>query len=200
VHQGTRRPTLHLREFLEELRYNSPDCPVHHRTVSGAPREINSELASFGNPLRYNSPDCPVSHRTVRCDSGATTTSRATVDCNALNARLRAQRSKTRAGGTPDSQAGPQVRAPTVGTQRPGDVAGTPDSVRWRTGLSGAPVDSSLHQRSSLVVGAINTPTTPTFKSSKFFTFQLLTRALAFNSRHNQIDQILSQLHTQSSY
>jgi hypothetical protein len=179
---------------------------VHHRTVSGAPRESNSELASFGNPLCYNSPDCPVSHRTVfgahrtvRCDSGATTISRATVDCNALNARLRAQRSRARVGGTPDSlqglsgapldsQAGPQVRAPTVGTQRPGDVAGAPDSVRWRTGLSDAPVDSSLHQRSSLVVGAINTPTTPTF--------QLLTRALAFNSRHNQIDQILSQLHT----
>jgi hypothetical protein len=121
---------------------------VHHRTVSGAPRESNSELASFGNPLRYNSPDCPVSHqtvsgahRTVRCDSGATTTSRATVDCNALNARLRAQRSRARAGSTPDSlqglsgappdsQAGPQDRAPTVGTQRPGDVAGAPDSVR----------------------------------------------------------------------
>jgi hypothetical protein len=60
VHQGTQRPTLHLREFLEELRYNSPDCPVPHRTVSGAPRESDSELASFGNPLRYNSPDCPV--------------------------------------------------------------------------------------------------------------------------------------------
>jgi hypothetical protein len=111
-------------------------------------------------------------HQTVRCDSGAMDTSRATVDCNALNVRLRAQRSRARVGGTPnslqglsgappDSQAGPQVRAPTVGTQRPGDVAGTPDSVRWRTGLSGAPVDSSLHQRSSLVVGAINTPTTP---------------------------------------
>jgi hypothetical protein len=120
------------------LRYNSPDCPVHHRTVSGAPRESNSELASFGNPLRYNSPDCPVSHRTVRCDSGATATSRATVDSNALNARLRAQRSSARAGGTPDSlqglsgappdsQAGPQDRAPTVETQRPGDVAGAPD-------------------------------------------------------------------------
>jgi hypothetical protein len=83
VHQGTRRPTLHLREFSEELRYNSPDCSVHHRTMSGAPRESNSELASFGNPLRYNSPDCPVSHRTVsgahrtvRCDSGTTATSR----------------------------------------------------------------------------------------------------------------------------
>jgi hypothetical protein len=155
---------------------------VHHRTVFGAPRESDSELASSGNPLRYNSPDCPVSHRTVsgahrtvRCDSGATTTSRATVDCNALNARLRAQRSRARAGGTPDSlqgmsgappdsQAGPQDRAPTVGTQRPGDVAGALDSVRWRTGLSGVPVDSRLHQRSSLVVGAINTPTTPTSK------------------------------------
>jgi type II secretory pathway pseudopilin PulG len=168
---------------------------VHHRTVSNAPRESDSELASFGNPIRYNSPDCPVSHRTVSgahqtvwCDSGATATSRATVASNALNARLRAQRSRARAGGTPDSlqglsgappdsQAGPHVRAPTVGTQRPGDMAGAPDSVRWRTGLSGAPVDSSLHQTASLVVGAINTSTTPTFKSSKFFTFQLLTRA-----------------------
>jgi hypothetical protein len=145
---------------------------VNHRTVFGA-------------------------HRTVRCNSGATTTSHVTVDCNALNARLRAQRSRARAGGTPDSlqglsgappdsQAGPQVRAPTVGTQRPGDVAGAPDSVRWRTGLSGAPVDSSLHQRSSLVVGAINTPTTPTFKASKFSIFQLLTRALAFNTRYTK--------------
>jgi hypothetical protein len=77
-------------------------------------------------------------HRTVRCDGRAMATSRATVDCNALNARLRAQRSRARAGGTPDSlqglssappdsQATPHVRAPTVGTQRPGDVAGAPD-------------------------------------------------------------------------
>jgi hypothetical protein len=155
VHQGTLCPTLHLREFSEELRYNSPDCPVHHRIVSGAPRESNSELASFRNPLRYNSPDCPLSHRTVRCDSGATATSSATVICNALNARQRAQRSRARASGTPDSlqglsgappdsQAGPQDRTPTVEPQRSADVAGTPDSVRWRTGLSGAPCDCSL--------------------------------------------------------
>jgi hypothetical protein len=63
---------------------------------------------------------------------------------NTLNARLRAQRSRARAGGTPDSlqglsgappdsQAGPQDRAPTVGTQQPGDVAGAPDSG-WHTG------------------------------------------------------------------
>jgi hypothetical protein len=53
--------------------------------------------------------------------------------------------------------------------------------------LSGVPCDSSLHQTASLVVGAINTPNHPTFKSSKFSTFQLLTRALAFNSRHTQV-------------
>jgi type II secretory pathway pseudopilin PulG len=86
------------------------------------------------------------------------------VDCNALNARQRAQRSRARAGGTPDSlqdlsdappdsQAGLHVRTPTVGTQRPGDVVNAPDSVRWRIGLSGAPCDISLHQTASLVVG-----------------------------------------------
>jgi hypothetical protein len=90
-------------------------------------------------------------------------------------------------GVPPDIQAGAAVRAPTIGTQRPGDVAGTPDSVRWSTGLSDAPCDNSLHQTASLVVGVINTPNHPTFKSSKFSTFQLLTRALAFNSRHTQV-------------
>src|SRR6187455_2863402 len=60
-----------------------------------------------------------------------------------------------------------------------GDVAGAPDCpVRHQTDI--------LHQRSSLVVGAINTPTTPPFIASKFSTSQLLTRALAFNSRHTK--------------
>jgi hypothetical protein len=54
------------------------------------------------------------------------------------------------------------------------------------TGLSGAPYDRQPPPTASLVVGAINTPTTPTFKSSKFSTSQLLTRALAFNSRHTK--------------
>jgi hypothetical protein len=47
-------------------------------------------------------------------------------------------------GAPPDSQAGPQDRAPMVEPQRSADVAGAPDSVRWRTGLSGAPCDSTL--------------------------------------------------------
>jgi hypothetical protein len=121
-----------------------------------------------------------------------------TVDCNALNACQRAQRSRARAGGTPDSlqdlsgappdsQAGPHVRAPTVGTQRPGDVASAPDNVRWRTRLSGAPCDSSLHQTASLVVWGFKKPHHPPKKKSKFSNFQPLTRALTFNSRHTQV-------------
>jgi hypothetical protein len=76
AHQGTSSQTSHLREFSETLHYNSPDCPVYHRTVSGAPEESGSELASFGFPLHYNSPDMSGAHRTVRFASGATTTSR----------------------------------------------------------------------------------------------------------------------------
>jgi hypothetical protein len=74
------------------------------------------------------------------------------------SARLRAQKLEQAPEGTPDSlqdlsgappncPVAPEVRAPTVGTQRPGDVAGAPDSVRWRTGLSGMLYDRSLHQR-----------------------------------------------------
>jgi hypothetical protein len=143
----------------------APDCPVHHRTVSGAPpdsvrctRELQAELNTFGNSQRHSAiihQTVSGAHRTVRCDSRATATSRATVDCNALNARLRAQRSRAHAGGTPDSlqglsgapqdsQAGPQYRAPTVEPQRSADVAGALDNVRWRTGLPGAPCGSSL--------------------------------------------------------
>jgi hypothetical protein len=170
---------------------------VPHRTVSGAPRKSNSELASFGNLLRYNSSDCPVSHRTVSgahrtvlCDSGATATSRATVDYNAFNARLHAQRSRARAGGTPDSlqdlsgapsdsQAGPQDRAPMV---EPNGL------LTW---LAHRTVQCAIRQPTSnghfVVVWAINTPTTHIHWHPSFSTFQLLTRALAFNSRHTQV-------------
>jgi hypothetical protein len=116
----------------------APDCPVCHRTVSGAPldsvwctRGLQDKLNTFGNSQRrsaiiHRTVRCPTGqctvlqgratlnspasgirsakiHRTVRCNGGATATSRATVDCNALNARLRAQRCSARAGGTPDS-------------------------------------------------------------------------------------------------
>jgi hypothetical protein len=74
----------------------------------------------------------------------------------------------------PDIQAGPQVRS--SNGQNPMAV------MTWQghrtcpvcTGLSGAPSNRQPSQRSSLVVGAINTPTTPPFIASKFSTSQLL--------------------------
>jgi hypothetical protein len=113
VHQGTSARTLHLQENQRALRYNSPDCLVSHRTVSGA-------------------------HRTVRCASGATTTSRATVDCNRIQCATVRAEVRARAGGAPDrlqdlsgappdSPVAPQVRASTVEPQRSADVAGAPD-------------------------------------------------------------------------
>jgi hypothetical protein len=140
VHQRTSSQTSHLREFSEALHYNSPDMSGAHRTVSGAPEERDSELVSFGFPLRYNSPDMSGAHRTPDCPVNQRSNSyfAPTVVYNALNACQRTQRSRARAGGTPDSlqdlsgappnsQAGPHVRAPTVGTQWPGDMAGAPD-------------------------------------------------------------------------
>jgi hypothetical protein len=112
----------------KESRGQSKADLVWRTGLSGVPpdsvwctRGLHAELFAFGKSQRRSAKI----HRTVRYDSGATATSRATVDCNALNARLRAQRSRARVGGTPDSlqglsgalpdsQAGPQDRAPTV--------------------------------------------------------------------------------------
>jgi hypothetical protein len=130
-------------------------------------------------------------HRTVRCDIEATDTSAPTATCSALNARQRAQKSGTpilahrTLYSTCPVRHRISRRAQKTELQRSepngfGDVAGAPD-------MSGAPYDSQPHQTTSLVVGTINTPNHPPFKSSKFSTFQLLTRALAFNSRHTQV-------------
>jgi hypothetical protein len=136
-----------------------------------------------------------MSHRTVWCASGSTATSRATVDCNAINARLRSE-VRARAVGAPDSLQdlsgappdnleAPQVRAPTVEPQRLADVAGAPDSVRWRTRLSGAPCDSSLP--TTIFCGwGYKYPNHLTFNGIQVFHLQHITRAIAFNSRHSK--------------
>ena len=133
-------------------------------------------------------------HRTVRCASGATAPCGANGSLRCIKCARSARRSQNRpyrctghqtvhVRCAPDTQAGPQVRS--SNGQNPTAV------MTWRghrtcpvcTGLSGAPSNRQLHQRSSLVVGAINTPTTPPFMASKFPTSQPLTRA-----RHSILD------------
>jgi hypothetical protein len=96
-------------------------------------------------------------------------------------------------GAPPDNSEAPQVRAPMVEPQRSADVAGAPDSVRWRTGLSGAPCDNTL---STAIFGGwgYKYPNHPTFNGIQVSTPLHLTRA-SIQYKTHQRDQILSQLH-----
>jgi hypothetical protein len=174
------------------VRCATGQCPVHQGL-----QLRTAHLREFWRPLHYNSPDCPVEHRTVRCASGATTTSRQWssgegIKCATVRARVRAEpdgapdTEQCLSGAPPDCLVAQKTEAPMVGIQRFDDMAGAPNSVRWRIRLSGAPCDSSLHQTTCLVVGAINTPNHPPFIASKFSDFPHLTRAIAFNTRHTK--------------
>jgi hypothetical protein len=151
-------------------------------------RALDAELATFGK-IRGRSAiihrTVSGAHRTVRCASGATATSRAMVDCNALNATSARAEVRGRAVGAPDSPEAPQVGAPMVEPQRSADVAGAPDSVRWRNGLSGAPCDSSLP---TAIFGGwgYKYPNHPTFNGIQVSTLLHLTRAIALNTRHTK--------------
>jgi hypothetical protein len=93
-------------------------------------------------------------------------------------------------GAPPDSPEAPQVRAPTVRTQRPADVAGAPDCpVRHAT---------AAFQRPLFGGWGYKYPNHPTFNCIQVFHLQHITRAIAFNSRHNQRDQIISQVRNHS--
>jgi hypothetical protein len=126
-----------------------------------------------------------------------------TVDCNRIKCATVRARVRARAegapdslqdlsGAPPDSTEAPPVRAPTVRTQRPTDVAGAPDSVRWRTGLSGGAPDYPVrHATDSLPTTTFGGwgykyPNHPTIHSSKFSNFPHLTRAISFNTRHTK--------------
>jgi hypothetical protein len=73
------------------------------------------------------------------------------------------------------------------------------DLVTW---LAHWTVRCAIRQKPSptvlLVVGAINTPNHPPFIGSKFSIIKPHTRALDFIQRHNQRDQILSQVRNHS--
>jgi hypothetical protein len=167
-------------------------------------RRVALELASLGNSLCYNSPDCPV----YTGLSGEPAEQRLLCANGHLQAHLIRARSVQKSGthtlahrtlySTCPVCHWTSRRAQKTELQRSepnglGDVAGAPDMSGVHrtcpvcTGLSGAPCDRQSHQTASLVVGAINTPNHLTFKSSKFSPLQLLTRALAFNSRHTQV-------------
>jgi hypothetical protein len=128
-----------------------------------------------------------------------------TVICNGTvkvnSARLRAQKSEQRqkAHRTVNSNCPVHhrtVRWPTCQKLQRSE----PNSrVTW---LAHRTVRCAMQQKPSLtvtlVVGAVNTPNHPPFIVSKFSAIKPHTRALDFIQRHNQRDQILSQVRNHS--
>jgi hypothetical protein len=196
----------------------APDCPVCHRTVSGAPEDFSSNSSPSGN---FQSQHTKI-HRTVRCSFETrlrnSPVSGIRKDCSAIihrtcpvctglsgatsgqrllraNGHLRvhlmrarsAQSSGTREQAHRTLYSTCPVRHRTSrraqGQNSNGQIATA--MVMWLshrtcpvcTGLSGAPYDRQPHQRSCLVVEAINTPTTPPFIVSKFSSFQPLYKS-----------------------
>jgi hypothetical protein len=136
----------------------APDCPVCHRTVSGAPCPYEDKPATLGfQPAHF-----AVIHRTVRCTSGATAiqcngrlqqrTDSATMENSVQQsqcAESEAHRTVNRTCPVPhEDKVSNGLLLPNpngwVTWRRTGQSTGP---VRWRTGLSDAPIDSSLPQR-----------------------------------------------------
>ena len=207
----------------------APDCPVHHRTVSGAPPDMSGapedsnansppsgisrgtraiihrtvrctpdsvrcakeerphELASFGKLqrlVRYNSPDCPVCTRLSGATPEQRSSPRQRLSAAHLMRALRAQESESpmlahRTSNSTCPVCTGHPGGPTSQKLQRSESNGS-DDVAWGTGLSGVhrtvrcAIEQTAFQRPLLVVGAINTPTTPPFIVSKFSTSQPL--------------------------
>jgi hypothetical protein len=155
-----------------------------HRTVRCTPDSVRCskeerplDLASLGNSerqLRYNSPDMSGVHRIVRCNCGATATSRQRSPTTAINARQSAQKAGTHVMAHRTLYSTCPVRHRTSRrSQRQNSNGQNPDGrVTWLshrtcpvcTGLSGAPYDRQLSPTARFWLVAINTTPTGHFK------------------------------------
>jgi hypothetical protein len=139
-------------------------------------------------------------HRTVRCNCGATTTSRQRSPATAFNARQSAQKSGTRVVAHQTLYSTCPVRHRTsrraqkseLQRSNPngfGDVAGAPD-------MSGAPYDRQPPPTVMFGGWGYKYPNHPTIHSIQVFQLPTTIQELAFIAKHTKRDQILSQLHT----
>jgi hypothetical protein len=118
-----------------------------------------------------------------------------------VNSATRAQKSEQAPEGTPDSEqdlsgappdcpVAPLSEALTVGTQRPGDVAGAPDCPMRHT--------TEAFTNGHFGGWGYKYPQPPHFNASKFSSIKPHTRAPDFIPRHKQREQILSQVRNHS--
>ena len=133
MHQGTRRPTLHLREFSEgstiihrTVRCTTGQCPVlQSEAALNWPASGKWEVA----PLKFTG--LSGVHRTVRCASGATVicAQRSTLQSVQLNSECQSRSQR----GTGLSGAAPDCPVPHEDKASNGRPAPSPnDRVMWR--------------------------------------------------------------------
>jgi hypothetical protein len=145
---------------------------------------------------------CPVSHRTVRCASGATTTSHATVDCNAFNARTQRTEHAQKAHRTVYRTCPVHHQTAQRPHQSELQRSEPNDRLTWlahRTVSGGAPDCLVRHATNSLPTATFGGwgykyPNHPTFNCIQVF--QLPTPYKSYNIQYktHQRDQILSQV------
>jgi hypothetical protein len=190
----------------ESKRHPKRHPGLAHRTVR-CTRELEAELATFGKmggrsaiihrTVRWSTGQCPVLHRTIRCASGATTTSRQRSTAMTFNALQCAPESEHA------QLAHRTAQRPHQSELQRSNPNGLLTWLAHRTVSGGAPDCPVCHataafQRPLFGGWGYKYPNHPTFNSIQVFHLQHLTRAIAFNSRHNQRDQILSQVRNHS--
>jgi hypothetical protein len=154
---------------------------VCHRQVSGAPpdnvrctRKLEAELATFGKMGGRSA----IIHRTVPCASGATTTSRQRSTANAFNALQCAAESEQRQKAHRTVYRTCPVHHRTSHWPHLSELQRSEPNGRLTWLVAHRTVRCAMRhtafQRPLLVVGAINTPTTPHSIASKFSTFNTL--------------------------
>jgi hypothetical protein len=149
---------------LSVLWTGAPDCPVCHRTVSGAPGPYRVEPAT----LEKTQARSAIIHRTVQCTSGQRLSSmqRSTLT-GAIVSNSAAQKSEQRVRGASDCPVPQEDKAPTVAR------APNPNGwVTWRrTRQCTVPVRCTHRQQPPQQLlwwlRAINTPQPPQLQASK---------------------------------
>jgi hypothetical protein len=156
---------------LSVLIFGAPDTVRCTRAV----QIQTSHSREFRGALRYNSPGYPVCHRTVRWASGATAPCAPMVDYKTLQCgtvpRQKSERRDQRSLDCPVQQKDKRIKRSTASNRNGrADVARSGQwtvTVWWSTGLSGAPISSSLCQR--LGIGGYKYPPTTSFIGIQVF-------------------------------
>jgi hypothetical protein len=169
-------------------------CTTGQRSVHQGTQLQTGHLREFWESLCYNSPDCSVCERS----NGYTAPS---VVCNGIvkvkSARLRAQKSEQR------QKAHRTVRWPSCQKLQRSESNGLVTWLAHRAVSGGAPDCPVRHTTEAFTNGQLGGwgykyPQPPHFNVSNFSAIKPHTRAIDFIPRHNQIDQILSQVRNHS--